>query len=298
MPRRKIVSFNYFKVCRQDEQGEHVYLRLRELFDHIINNYQTARENDQQGYMYNYEYHNEPIRLTNIDYDYNNGFYHLIFDRLDPLLPNVATLEGESRILDIEENEYIGHEISALYDPERHALVLQRNISSLSPTAVELFLRTLIVEMEIAETFELITAVDGEANQRAFNQNSYDAINLKVSGDRSSDLFRRFFERRNNGVHQIEINIKAEQGRENELDQEVAREILNEYVEGEGVEKLNIKGRENDDDNLEKIDLIRHKITSQKSYRFENQRTLNALNVFQDMVTLYTEGDRPIINRI
>lgn len=51
-----------------------------------------------------------------------------------------TTIYGESIDVDLEENEYIGHEVSILYDPFHHTMLIQRNISSLSPSGIERFL--------------------------------------------------------------------------------------------------------------------------------------------------------------
>lgn len=96
----------------------------------------------EQGEVIRYEFNNEIARVASLHYDENIRCYQLCFERLrDFNIPVKSSFERESEIIDLEEDEFIGEEVSILYDVTNSITIIQRNRDSLSPTALEMFLR-------------------------------------------------------------------------------------------------------------------------------------------------------------
>src|SRR5699024_11023389 len=154
-------------------------------FEQVRNEYQKAKDRIELGlgpveYKIIYAYNNEPARLSEVSVDSDSQYYHLVFERLDYQLPNRTTLHGESEALDLEDDEYIGIDVNVLYDSENHIFMIQRNRSSLGPSGIEIFLRTIINGYvgQIDGEFNLAMVSDTTAKRRAFNQNAYRKVHL------------------------------------------------------------------------------------------------------------------------
>lgn len=297
MPRIKRVGFNFFKSITKNAQGRDIRLNLSPIFSHIINQYQQARENDIAEYRRVYSYNNEPARLSQIDIDYDTQYYHLTFERLNYSLPNKTTLHGDSEMLDLDADEYIGHEVTVLYDPVNHILMIQRNRDSLGPTAIGAFIESLVVNAQVADNFSIVMVTDTSAKRRAFNQSAYRKISTKVVGEKANGLVERLFDR-NPGVASIEISFNSRPVKDGEIDQNFTLQLLEEFVDDPEVERLRIRSREYEESPVEPIDLINHKLEASHVFDLRNDRQLNTFKVFEYMVDLYNNSENSYKNRI
>lgn len=294
----KRVGFNFFRPFTVDE-GEAVFINLRHLFEEVRLKYQRAREEDQdQEYKFVYKYNDEPARLADISIDVNTQFYHLIFERLDYVLPSRTTLHGESTVIDLEEDEYIGHDASVLYDPENHILMVQRNRSSLSPSGIEKCIRSLLQEYEVAETFDMGIIKDPTAKQRALNQHAYRKIQMKVTGAKANGIAERFWGRVPQGLDVVEVILSSGPKKIDEIENEFSKEVLEQYVHDEEVQSLKIRSREEEGDTIEPIDLIDHKVQTFTSFRIDDDRQINPVKVFEVMDHLYRDEERGMRNKL
>jgi hypothetical protein len=86
-------------------------------------------------------YKQEKARMESYAYDSNTGFWDIYFGRLrDFNQPYLAREDGPSEPIDLDDDEYIGENVSAIYDEDHHILMLQRNRYSLGPSAIEEYL--------------------------------------------------------------------------------------------------------------------------------------------------------------
>jgi len=288
----KRVFFHFFEPTTFDDNNEPQLINLEPLFEHLYNQYREGRDNniDEREFKRVYTYNGEPARLSDITIDYSTQYYHLIFERLSYAVPNVTTLYGDSERIDLEEDEYIGLEVSVLYDPHYHILMIQRNQDSLSPSAIESFLRTLIINAGVVENFSLSLVLDNNARERALRQYAYRKITARLSGSRAKGMLEKLFERCPQGIDTIEITFNAQKSRTSEIDHDFATELLEEYIEDSEVQKLKISSRENEESKVEPIDLINHKLQTYSIFDLRENRQLNAIRIFEEMVGHYLGG--------
>jgi hypothetical protein len=91
-----------------------------------------------------YKYYQEDARLDKIKYHRSTNCYYLNFVRLrQTKLPVMAKKNSESTPLKLADDEYIGEDVSAVYDQANNILVLQRNRDSLSSAGIEFYLTEL-----------------------------------------------------------------------------------------------------------------------------------------------------------
>lgn len=287
---KKKVGFNFFRPVITISDNEALF-NFKEIFEQIRNEYQKAKSRIDSGlgpeeYKIIYTYNNEPARLSEVSVDVESQYYHLVFERLDYQLPNRTTLHGESEALDLEDDEYIGIDVNVLYDSENHIFMIQRNRSSLGPSGIEIFLRTIINSYtgQIEGEFDLAIVSDTTAKRRAFNQDAYRKIHLKVTGLKANGIVEKFSRSGNKNVDSVEISFNSSTSRNDKIDDDFAKELLEEFVDHEDIQKLQIRSREEEDSLVEPIDLIDQKLQTFIDYDFREDRRLNPTSVFARMM--------------
>ncbi|MCD8904343.1 hypothetical protein K2V56_02545 [Staphylococcus chromogenes] len=290
MSKQKIVNFNVFYTCSIQEKGKAPYVSLTELFETIRKEYE---EYPQYKVVKNYNY--DPVRIKKIEPPNKNGYYHIVVERLDDTRYQKTTIYGDSIDLELENDEYIGHEISILYDPAKNVMVIQRNFSSLSPSGIEKFIDSILFDYyEKYFSFSLIPAMDNNAFKRARNSKTYKQLTLKVKGQQRDDLLKGLVYGSYDGVETVEIVITANRSKNGELNKTITTSLLDDWHNEEETEKLKVKIIENDDSNVETVDLLRQTIKRSLKYEYREAGELNANSIFLDMVRIYSEDDDAI----
>ncbi|MBX4145953.1 DUF6731 family protein [Paenibacillus lautus] len=301
MAKAKKVGFNFFKPYIRTDKGDEI-INLKPVLDLVKEKYEVekGKPDETKGeWKYVYDYKGEPARLSDITVDPGNGFYHLIFERLDYVVPKYTTLHGDSKAIELEDDEYIGREVSVLYDPENHILMIQRNKDSLGPAGIEIFLRTLLIKSETVKNFELVIITDSTAKKRAFNQTAYRKFQLKITGAAADGLVEKLRGRKVEGIDSVEITFSTSSKKQDKLEDDFSKSILEEYVENNDVQKFKIRARQEEDSIIEPIDLIDHKLLAYTVFRFDKDRSLNPVSVFEEMTRIYTLDERGgFINKI
>lgn len=290
MSRTKVVNINVFYSCAIEEKGICSYLSLQELFDTIREEYKSDNK-----FKVVKSYNFDPIRIKSVEVSEITGYYHIIMERLDDRPLSKTTIYGESTELDLKENEYIGHEISILYDPLKNAMLVQRNISSLSPSGVERFIDSLYFDYyEELANFKLVAAVDNRAKSKALSNDIFRKITLKVTGEDTDDLLLGVSGTNYEGVESVEIIISTNRAKNAELDYGISKKILEDWVDDDKVEKLSVKTKETEDAPIEEIDLLKHSLKRTLKYSYQEGAELNAYRIYSDMENLYRNGDEAI----
>ncbi|WP_422124307.1 DUF6731 family protein [Planococcus sp. X10-3] len=292
MAKVKKVGFNFFKVVTKLENGEYEPLDISGILEHYRREY---IRNIPERQKIVYEYQREPARVTGISID-ENGFYHIWFERLlNYQLPIKTTLHGESEIIEIEETEFVGHEVSALFDPIESVLMVQRNRDSLGPTAIGELLNSLVIETGAAANAYMILIEDREARQRGLRQAAYRKINVKVSGASATNLWSRITGNQDTtGVDNIELIVSTDRRRDSEIEEGLSRQILTHYVDNPDTGKLKVHGRYEENDPVEPIDLIKQKLVVFTTLDYEEQRNYSAIAIYERMLGLYLGNEDEI----
>lgn len=291
MTKQKVVNFNVFFTCSLETKGNASYVSLVDLFELIREQY----ENDP-NYKVVKNYNFDPIRIKKIEPPNESGYYHIVMERLDDTRYQKTTIYGNSIDIDLEQNEYIGHEISILYDPANNAMLIQRNISSLSPSGIEKYIDSILFDCyEEIMNFKLVPAIDKDAFRKARNSDTFKQLVLKVKGDKSDDLLTGLhWTGRYEGVNTVEIIVTTNRSHTAELDSKTTGDILDHWVDDEDVEKLKVRAVENEFSNIETVDLLKQNIKRSIIYEYREAGELNANNIFLDMLRIYRDNDDAI----
>lgn len=159
----KYVKFDYFKVVYRPvgapESVPDMAYDLRPLIHKLSKLGLSERARP---------YKQEKARLESHAFDPSTSYWDLYFSRLrDFNLPSRAKEDGPSEPFDLDDDEYIGENVSLLYDEDYHILMIQRNRYSLGPSAIEEYINAFNDDPDIAICFRPISIPDPKARAKS-----------------------------------------------------------------------------------------------------------------------------------
>lgn len=292
----RIVRFEYYQVVyRKNNDGPHLRDRLFELVRWI----DKASKKSLEGRTY--DYHQEQARLERAYWDDELNFFFLHFDRLrDTNIPSKAKADDFVVPLELDDDEYIGEEVSALYDNQNHVLMLQRNRYSLGPEGIEEYLNLLWDDPNETIYLRPITPPDTFALVRGASE--FRKINIRLADipeARQATLLSRLKSpikgivnsyREYKGKNaQVLITVGNGKGT---LDPETVSDTLDDlHDQQELFSKAEIAKKDDDDSKVELIDLFSHKAHDITSFRMEHRESLNHYAIAKEMYKIYSPAD-------
>lgn len=291
------VKFEYFQVVfRKDDDERGTRDRL---FDLLIWMDKTMRKSLEGR---TYDYRSEQARLENAYWDTELEFSFLHFCRLrDTNIPSKAKSNDKVIPLELEDDEYIGEEVSALYDESNHTLMLQRNKYSLGPSGIEDYLN--LVWNKDGETIYLRPICPPDAMELARNASEYRKINLRFA-DIQTKSDPGILERLKSPLKSIissfgeyeginaQVIITVGNTKEGSLHDETVKDTLDDIQENRTLfSKAEIAKKDCDDSRVELIDLFDHKAHDITSFRMERRETLSHYTITKEMWRFYSGAE-------
>ncbi|MGP6355166.1 DUF6731 family protein [Streptococcus dysgalactiae] len=297
MTKYKPIRF-YYHACYN---GDNV-VDLTEIFDGISRLYATGTPK----YSFNINENIYSLERVKRPTD-NDNYYHIVVEELrDFDFPSRTKIGGESLDLDLEEDEFLGEKMSALYDGDNHIFMLQVNRNSISTLKFELFLNCIIEKFGTSIDLRLpvILQNDAEAVANAFVDYKSIAIGMnqfsKITG--TFDLISAFKSKigdQDSGLFDAMIVLKAKKDKltgNQYLPDSVVHEVLS--YDREGITKLEVRGR-NLDGRLETVDIIENKLIDIINFSYNVQgRTLRPNSVFEEMKIRYNKNKYKVLRNI
>lgn len=308
---KRIVNFYFYNVFEVDEQLNKTQAELSSILDKMYDIYNDDSKTKELKNFNNSEnsnaeisiqdnslehiekmaYNDEVIRLINV-FKNENDYYQLTFERLDHIIPNVSKVLGTSKQLELEDDEYIGHQITVLYDEVKHVFMIQRNISSLSPGAVESFINKLYKDRnDDAKHIEFSLITDKRKQENVHDALEYRDIFVRVTKESSKELFKRLFseENREINIDYIEFKIKAKKNNDEYISEGIAKEIIKKYENSDDIQKLLVNAKINESERVTLVDVLNQKLQRREEFKRNDRLELNTNEVFSRMVKIYRE---------
>lgn len=289
------VKFEYYRVVyrNQDDPASEPdrLFDLRRCFDKADRLSLLART---------FDYYQEQARLDRFYFRPELNYWFLHFTRLrDTNLPSIATTDSEAEPMELEDDEYIGEDVSALYDEDLHLIMLQRNRFSLAPSGIEKYLN-LIWDSEDERIYLRPVPVPDSV------QKAHDATFYRKLTVRFADLRNANYEGRSPLVNIInsfgqynavqgEVTVNLGHTRGESLTPETVRDSINEIIENRGIiTKAELSKKDADDTKVEVIDLFEDKMHDIAYITIEKKRSLEHNDVAFKMYDLYRERKQQI----
>lgn len=258
--------------------------KLNDLLDRLVNV-------DVRNLVWepNNNMHNS-IVLQNVSKD-SNGFWKLNFIKVrDEAMPGKINSDGVFTEIPLEENEYIGEDMTMLYSPEKKVIAVQRNYYSVSASKIEDYFNQMLIQYQIGDlTFKFEPIIDTSEHQmdNAIIR-SISVSCLDLSGDgikaavRNDDIF---------GAGRISITYGVgTQKKKASLDKKILN-WLRYFVGDKRFTKLQVGYKEDENSPVSVIDYINNKIEDCISIRYSKQNPitheklyLGILPKFKDLI--------------
>lgn len=170
----------------------------------------------------------------------------------------------------LRDGEYFAHETAALYDPERGILILETGVGGMGPGAIKTYFREFSPDCVVS----LPRRIDQDAAARARRFQVYRRLHLQVSMGPVSEYERRLgtgvLQSLGDGYHAqlIDIVLKCSRRKDDSLTESRMKSIIEAVTNSSddlNYEKVQVYGREEEDDHLELIDLIAQPLKSKAS---------------------------------
>ncbi|MDU0072629.1 DUF6731 family protein [Bacillus sp. FSL M8-0052] len=295
---QKKVRFEYYQVVfRKKEDRKEQRDRLFDLVQWMT----KAKDKSLEARTYNYR--QEQARLDHTYWDDDLQFYFLHFLRLRDTIPATATVTTKVEPLELQDDEYIGEEVSALYDELNHVLMLQRNKYSLGPEGIEEYLNILWDSED--EQIYLRPICPPNVFEMAKRSKEYRKINLRFadlktveSSDRLIDKFKSplgpilsQFQKFDGVNAQMTITVG---NTKNSLNNETVSDTLLDIEENREYfsrAELVRRTEEDDDTRVELIDLFAHKAHDFCTFRIERREHLNHYAIAKEMWKIYSANE-------
>ena len=282
------VKFEYYQVCCKSKNGEKPF-DLKKWISKALSMSLEKRAK---------EYRSERARLEEAYFDEELDFYFLHFVRLRATnIPSKAKLDTNVEPFELEDDEFLGEEVSALYDEARHVLMLQRNKFSLSPTGIEEYLNLLWPNLE--EEIYLRPILVPNSFSLARKPKVYRRINLRLANinkeiekgivNKLKSPLRRIIDSYGEykGIN-AQITITVGMQKEAKLDEDVINSTLDDIEQYKSIfSKAELAVKDHDDAPVEVIDLFDNHAHDFATFRLETRGSLNHYSIAEAMWEIY-----------
>jgi hypothetical protein len=283
------VKFEYFQVWLEKDSGEELF-DLRSWMQVLMGT--TSLEKRVA------EYRGERARLEEAYFDPDFDYYFLHFVRLRATnIPSKAKIDSNVEPFELEDDEYLGEEVSALYDEDRHILMLQRNKFSLGPNGIEEYLN--IMWPSDKEFIRLRPIGAPNSFVKAKKYSIHRRLNLRLANivkardqgiiDRLKSPLKKVIDSYGefNAIN-AQVILTVGQGKEPQLDRDSVVAAIDDIESNPTLfAKAEIAVKDFDDGPVEVLDLFESKAHDYTTFALEVRASLNHYNVAEAMWRIY-----------
>lgn len=202
-------------------------------------------------------------------------------------LPGIATDNGDYEIMELEDDEYVGEEVSVLYDEKLSIMVIQRNRNSLSPSGIEEFLNQMApdehIRLEPIIPREEAMEIRHGDYIRSFTLSIADIREMNLLDQNSSSL-REVVASLREKYNAISVSIKislGQRGRKNDsLTLNEIAAAIDEYSGKNGVTKMILAKKDAEDARVEVCDLIDRRVSGYASCEYNKECPITHNRIF------------------
>lgn len=257
----KSVRFDYFKVyCRSLNQERDV---MEEKLCNLNDVLKTTQEIPTSQRIITVG--NDTARLQSIKFNNNKWEMHFLRIRKDNF-PVKAHDNGDiNYFTDLEDEEGFGEEVSALFDPTNCAIMIRRNMHSLSPSAISDYFTEVINEPGYTVFFKPLVhprALELIKRDHLIRSAEVAVADVKNSSERTKRSLGSIISSANYINESVNIIFKI--GLEQKGSRKFSRIPIYEELEGftndENVKKVHVRLKADEDAKTESVDLIKHRL--------------------------------------
>ena len=253
-----------------------------------------------------FDYYQEQARLDKMGYGDKSGYWYLNFVRLrETNIPSKVTIDKEAEPIELDDDEYIGEDSTALYDENNHILMLQRNRYSLGPNGIEEYLN-LLYDDENIDIF--LRPIRPQNIKEKIKKAKYyrrlvirfsDIRNENYKSSESSSIKNMIKTFCKYDAVNAEIVISMGNTRKDTLSRETVYDTLQEVYKNKNIiSKAELTQKDTDDTNVEVIDLFEDKLHDFIYFHLDRKQTLSCEYVSEEMKNKYNDKKGEVIKSL
>lgn len=298
MSQTKRIRIEYYQVVKntKESKGKDELFLLEKLI---------ASAEKKQIEDRTYKYYDEEARLDKINYNANKDYWYLNFVRLrQTKIPVKAKKNEEAQPLALGFDEYIGEDLTAIYDCENNILVLQRNRDSLSVHGIEEYLNNLYnnenysiflkpIPCDIQERIDKINSVRKITMKFASNLHETKKGLIRSSFNELIKYFSDFDSK------QAIVSISLGRKRKGSLNLKKIGQIISDIKNTEGVvDAAELSVKYSDDGPVDIIDLFAMKQYDYISIKIEKLKSILYEDIREEICKKYDRSKKRILNSL
>ena len=200
--------------------------------------------------------------------------------------------------MELDEYEYIGEEVSALYDQEYSIIMLQRNRNSLSPSGIEKYFSGVLGNGDLIELApipvpdELRTVKQNQIFRKLSIGFSPTNIDDEILNNTNKSILQIIRGSRDLGALRVSVTLSlGNSKKEKTLKQKEIIELGN-LENYEGFNKIKVNRREDEDTGIETVDLISGKLNDVITMEVSRINPIKYERLIIEMQNLYNAKNK------
>lgn len=200
--------------------------------------------------------------------------------------------------MELDEDEYIGEEVSALYDQEYSIIMLQRNRNSLSPSGIEKYFSGVLGNGDLIELApipvpdELRTVKQNQIFRKLSIGFSPTNIDDEILNNTNKSILQIIRGSRDLGALRVSVTLSlGNSKKEKTLKQKEIIELGN-LENYEGFNKIKVNRREDEDTGIETVDLISGKLNDVITMEVSRINPIKYERLIIEMQNLYNAKNK------
>lgn len=200
--------------------------------------------------------------------------------------------------MELDEDEYIGEEVSALYDQEYSIIMLQRNRNSLSPSGIEKYFSGVLWNGDLIELApipvpdELRTVKQNQIFRKLSIGFSPTNIDDEILNNTNKSILQIIRGSRDLGALRVSVTLSlGNSKKEKTLKQKEIIELGN-LENYEGFNKIKVNRREDEDTGIETVDLISGKLNDVITMEVSRINPIKYERLIIEMQNLYNAKNK------
>lgn len=301
------IRFEYYRVYAKIFDVDKQILSKEDVLYNITPLLEKAYKTDVVDRVY--QVSGEESRLQEIEKDdVNPNIWKMNFIRMRDIAPGIAKKAGDYNLMVLEEDEYIGEEITAIYDQKYNVIMVQRNRNSLSPTGLAKFFTGILNNGTIIELMPIIMPEELEniENSKIYKKATVSFCPTKIDDEVFNKLstgWKEIFSGAKelgaiNAVIMLSTgNSKKQEKTLNKLEVIKLKNLKNK----EAFNKIEIKKKEEIDTEIETIDLIDGKLYDIFNFEYSRINPIEYKRIHPVMKSIYLKREnflKNIINEV
>lgn len=286
----RTIQFDYLSVYCQKLEDSNVVTEKKYDLTGILEKAALIESKDTT-----YDYRGEKARIQKVKYDKNNGVWELQFLRLREICPpGVAKDDGTFEIFHLEDGEYIGESVSALYDKKDNIFVMQRNINSLPPSGIEEYLNSCITTKDL--TIILKPVISGTDIDKITSSKIYRSLQIGLASKDIQSLSD------NSPLGSILNNLSKYDGsrfniritvgnakRDKSLSPGLVSNTVKGLYENNSATQLKVATRDNPNTKVEYIDLLDDRRKDKREFNVSKDKPITHELVYPELLRIYLD---------